>query len=298
MCVVHCGGFARQNPGSFLDPKRGSLLRHCFCVLRCPSHSMPPTQKNKTVRARQLSIRVSSGEEEAYLLEKMVAKRSCCSCCRCRRLLFLYLCLVVGSASAALAVGSKKSTRGWNIKRAPQHHAHVGVPSLWRTNALLHASSNEPSLDDDSEETLLQLRLSVREAVDGDAALAEVQRYAQSFPFAVILPVQPMQYLPTHDGGVDVLFLRKRTQQKGTVDGGMRFYIRVPAENDITVLVKRNSNGQVVSKMFSEKLIIQAFVKGLSGEEQERIGTGPTDYVTVESVFHKWLDSEVTNDKS
>lgn len=154
---------------------------------------------------------------------------------------------------------------------------------------------------DNSEETLLRLRLAVQDGVSPQDALASVQSYTQSFPFAVILPVQPMQYLPTHDGGVDVLFLRKKTQQKGSVDGGMRFYITSDKDDDdddddaIEVLVKRNSNGQVVSKMFSEKLIVQAIVKAFGGEKDERIKPAPLDAVSVESVFHKWLDNQVAD---
>lgn len=144
----------------------------------------------------------------------------------------------------------------------------------------------------------MRLRLSLREGVDIQDALAQVQSYIQSFPFAVILPVQPMQYLPTHDDGVDVLFLRKKTQQKGSVDGGMRFFITPDDDNAaVQVLVKRNSQGQVVSKMFSEKLIIQALVKAFAGEEDERIPVAPTDLVLVESIFHKWLDNQVTTDE-
>lgn len=153
---------------------------------------------------------------------------------------------------------------------------------------------------DDSEETLLRLRLSVKDGVDTADALAAVQLYTQSFPFAVILPVQPMQYLPTLHGGVDVLFLRKKTQQKGSVDGGMKFFISAAKDDDenaIDVVVKRNSQGQVVSKMFSEKLIIQSYMKAFAGDEDERIPAAPTDVVSVESVFHKWLDKQVTTDE-
>lgn len=150
---------------------------------------------------------------------------------------------------------------------------------------------------DDSEETLMRLSLTVREGVSMDDALQKVQAYIQSFPFAVILPVQPMQYLPTLHGGVDVLFLRKKTQEKGSVDGGMRIHITSPAKGGIEILVKRNSKGQVVSKMFSEKLIVQAMVKAFSGEADERISPAPIDVVQVESVFHKWLDTNELAEK-
>ena len=141
------------------------------------------------------------------------------------------------------------------------------------------------------EETLLKLHLDVLDDVDPVMALAMVQKYTQSFPFSAILPVQPLQYLPTHDGGVDVLFLRKKTQDKGSVDGGMRFFVGPPVdgEDGIEVQVKRNSQGQTVSKMFTEKLVVQAYCEGIAGKDEARTGRAPTDFVSVLSVFHKWL---------
>lgn len=141
--------------------------------------------------------------------------------------------------------------------------------------------------EDGDEETLLRLRLSLKPNISMDEALNKVQAYTQSFPFAAILPVQPLQYLPTHDGGVDVLFLRKKTAEKGSVDGGVRFF--VSGNDGINVLVKRNSQGQVIPKTFSEKQIVQAYVKGISGEDKDRSGLAPTEVVNIESVFHKWL---------
>lgn len=149
----------------------------------------------------------------------------------------------------------------------------------------------ETAQDMTDEETLLKLHLTVLDEVDPDMALAVVQRYTQSFPFSAILPVQPLQYLPTHDGGVDVLFLRKKTQDKGSVDGGMRFFVRPPVDGDdgIEVQVKRNSKGQSVSKMFTEKLVVQAYCEGIAGKDEARTGKAPTDFVSVLSVFHKWM---------
>lgn len=143
------------------------------------------------------------------------------------------------------------------------------------------------------EETLLKMHLTVRDDVDPDVALAKVRQYTQSFPFAAILPVQPLQYLPTHEGGVDVLFLRKKTQDKGSVDGGMRFFVELTSEDGATpgieVQVKRNSKGQTVSKMFTEKIVVQAYCNGIVGKDEARTGKAPTDLVSVLSVFHKWM---------
>ena len=149
----------------------------------------------------------------------------------------------------------------------------------------------ETAQDMTDEETLLKLHLTVVDNVDPGMAMAVVQKYTQSFPFSAILPVQPLQYLPTHDGGVDILFLRKKTQDKGSVDGGMRFFVRPPVdgEDGIEVQVKRNSKGQSVSKMFTEKLVVQAYCDGIAGKDEARTGRAPTDFVSVLSVFHKWM---------
>ena len=149
----------------------------------------------------------------------------------------------------------------------------------------------EAALDMADEETLLQLHLTLaNQNVDPDLALAKVQQYTQSFPFSAILPVQPLSYLPTHEGGVDVLFLRKKTDEKGSVDGGMRFFVTSSQENGgVEVQVKRNSKGQSVGKVFTEKLVVQAYCDGISGNDETRTGSAPLEFVSVSSVFHKWM---------
>jgi hypothetical protein len=145
------------------------------------------------------------------------------------------------------------------------------------------------------EETLLQIHCSTTNR-EVDSVLPEIQKYIQSFPFAAVLPVQPLQYLPTEDGGVEVLFLRKKTKEKGAIDGGMRFFvIRIP-DKELEIVVKRNSEGQTIGKMFSEKLVVQAFVNSFMGKDVQE-GKQPLsnreaptkDLVQVQSVFHKWL---------
>ncbi len=74
------------------------------------------------------------------------------------------------------------------------------------------SSSDSPSDDgslsdfDDvsKDETLLRINFSFDED-EGGSALAAVQRYTRSFPFAAILPVQPLTYLP----GKDRAFFRR-----------------------------------------------------------------------------------------
>ncbi len=77
------------------------------------------------------------------------------------------------------------------------------------------------------------------------------------------------------------------------MDGGIRFIVRPDESEDrggvIEILAKRNSQGQTVAKLFSERLVVQAYVKGVSGEEGKLYGTPPSDVVAVSSVFHKWM---------
>jgi hypothetical protein len=149
-------------------------------------------------------------------------------------------------------------------------------------------SDDEEETDYENEEILLRVHLSVLPDVEYESALAKVQKYTRSFPFSVVLPVQPLQYLPMKDGGVDVRFLRKKNKEKGSVDGGIRFFI-AKERDGIEIVAKRNSQGQSVPKMFSEKLVVQSFVKGISGEEADKTGVAPTYFVAVESFFHKWM---------
>lgn len=140
----------------------------------------------------------------------------------------------------------------------------------------------------DNEETLLKLHFSINDLVDKGTAFQRLSKYCQSFPFAAVLPVQPLQYLPTPDGGVEVLFLRKKTKEKGSIDGGIRFFLS-DDEDGIELVAKRNSRGQSISKMFSEKLVVQSFLKRVTGEELEKTTPAPTDVVTLSSVFHLWM---------
>jgi hypothetical protein len=137
----------------------------------------------------------------------------------------------------------------------------------------------------EEEETLMSIHLSV-EGNLGDVK-ESISKYIQSFPFSAILPVQPLQYMPASDGGVEVNFLRKKTEEKGSLDGGMRFFLKEERDG-YDIVCKRNSFGQTISKMFSEKLVIIAFIKSLTGQDTEKAGP-PPESVSVESIFHKWL---------
>ena len=175
----------------------------------------------------------------------------------------------------------------------PKLSFHRSSLSKWNDRQppiALHESSFpwETPLVEGDEETLLRINLAVIKS--SDDALTRVQKYTQGFPFAAVLPVQPLQYLPTSEGGVEVLFLRKKTQEKGSVDGGMRFYVRPGKdESHIEVVVKRNSTGQTISKLFTEKLVVLAYCSGIKGDEDARFGKSLSDVVAIDSIFHRWM---------
>jgi hypothetical protein len=71
--------------------------------------------------------------------------------------------------------------------------------------------SEQQGHDYEAEETLLKVHLALQPGVSLVDAKTAVSKYCQAFPFAAVLPVQPLQYLPvTEDGGVDVYVLCRR----------------------------------------------------------------------------------------
>jgi hypothetical protein len=160
----------------------------------------------------------------------------------------------------------------------------------------------------DQEESLLVMNLSPLPDVSCEDSMSRISQYIRSFPFAAVLPVQPLQALPTDDGGIELRFLRKKTHIKSGVDGGVRFFVTVRDDGThdcIEVLVKRNSEGQSIPKIFAEKLIVQSFAKGMAigsdcgnddGKEPSsikvpttRIESPTKDMAKIQSVFHKWM---------
>lgn len=159
------------------------------------------------------------------------------------------------------------------------------------TFALFQSTDDASEPDFANEETLLKIHLKVPPSVEPRSALEAVSRYSQSFPFAAVLPVQPLMYVPAGDG-VDVKFMRKKTDIKSGIDGGIRFFVRQLDKDGyaLEVSAKRNSVGQSISKMVAERLVITSYVAGLTGKEPERFGhEAPIDLVQIESMYHKWM---------
>ena len=98
-----------------------------------------------------------------------------------------------------------------------------------------------------------------------------------------------------------VTFLRKKTDDKDSKDGGMIFHCELASDDEvdehdlggdnrggIKLVAKRISKGQTLSKVFSEKLIIMAFVKGLSEAKGRDILMGGGD-IQITSALHLWM---------
>mmetsp|Transcript_22477 Transcript_22477/g.45143 ORF Transcript_22477/g.45143 Transcript_22477/m.45143 type:complete len:159 (+) Transcript_22477:370-846(+) len=152
-----------------------------------------------------------------------------------------------------------------------------------------------------------RINFSFSEESSGDRALEAIREYTKSFPFAAILPVQPLTYLPVQttsgEPAVKVTFLRKKTAEKGSEDGGILWLSSlgdVRSEgmdviyNESTSMggvvhltAKRISKGQTISKIFSEKQIVLAFVKGLSEGRGKDILMQAG--IEVRSIFHLWM---------
>lgn len=148
------------------------------------------------------------------------------------------------------------------------------------------------AFDDEVDEVLLRVNFSYDGSSNAEA-LDAVRQYTKSFPFAAVLPVQPLTYLPVQlrDGelALKVTFLRKKTEEKDSRDGGMLFqcFIDDNESKKIRLIANRIKKGQTVTKVFSEKQIVVAFIKGLDEARGKAILEGAN--VRVASIFHEWM---------
>jgi hypothetical protein len=227
----------------------------------------------------------------------------------------------------------------------PQHYHIATATAACRPDTYLLGSSSSSSPSDDDETTepntnndsqvkddlLMCINFHVREKLfdaDADARLilvSRLQKYVQGFPYAAVLPVQPLHYVPS-EHGVTVKFLRKKTKEKDGQDGGIQIDVLVTAakeqqpqqsskeddddeddddfedddttsSNDtaasattIEVMVKRVSKGQTVSKIFSEKLIVMQLLEGIKMTfANNEDGENDQPQLDMASVYHKWM---------
>lgn len=208
----------------------------------------------------------------------------------------------------ALLLATVANAAAFNLNKSSLlSRLSITQPTRSRTR-LFSSDESVDALD----ETLLRINFSVVQGAGmfesyANNALESVRSYTKSFPFAAVLPVQPLTYLPIDlpDGtpALKVTFLRKKTAEKGSQDGGIMFTSRLVSEEDysdseglenyslrIELQAKRIKEGQTIPKVFSEKQICLAFIKGLSeGKGQEILAEGGG--VVVDSVFHIWMDA-------
>ena len=214
------------------------------------------------------------------------------------------LCVSVHSATAFLSSAFQQQHHlGFVTHERPAAFVKGQVASFSSLNSSGSGSGDEELATDEPEEVLLRMNLSINAGIDPDAAIDALKDYGRGFPFAAVLPVQPLTYLPSPKG-VKVTFLRKKTEEKGSQDGGMDFSIEftdtaAPDDDDeigvgtlagrrIRLLATRISEGQTVSKMFSEKMVITEFVKSINSATESPSALG--NMVSVESYFHKWME--------
>ena len=179
------------------------------------------------------------------------------------------------------------------------------MPNLWysstadtslrrrdATRQCMISNASASSQDTGHAEMLMKISFSMNDGISESESIDLLRSYIASFPFSAVLPVQPLTYLPRVDGnGVDVSFLRKKTPEKGSIDGGIEFLIS-SKDGRINLVAMRNAEGQTVSKVFTEGLIIKSFVSGIYGDEDGRTGIGRDELLSklsVETVLHKWM---------
>ncbi len=219
-------------------------------------------------------------------------------------------CLIGARQVSSFGIPASLETRRTTPTATFQESKLSSLRISSQCSALFSKPSDEENKDDeekawDEEESLLVMNVSPLPDVSFDDSFSRISQYIRSFPFAAILPVQPLQQLPTDDGGLELRFLRKKTHIKPGVDGGIRFFVHQHDDEKIEILVKRNSDGQSIPKMFAEKLVVQSFAKGMAlGSDYEndnkdasdsikvpvtRIESPTKDMVQIQSIFHKWI---------
>jgi hypothetical protein len=143
-------------------------------------------------------------------------------------------------------------------------------------------------------ELLMKMVFSMKHDISPQDCLEELNQYLASFPFSAVLPVQPLTYRPRQNGnGLDLHFLRKKTKEKGSIDGGMLFLTSVSDDESFLILTCiRDAEGQTVSKVFTEGLVTKSLVSSILGEEDGPQGIRRDqllEKISVESYNHKWM---------
>mmetsp|Transcript_1556 Transcript_1556/g.2352 ORF Transcript_1556/g.2352 Transcript_1556/m.2352 type:complete len:210 (-) Transcript_1556:90-719(-) len=202
-------------------------------------------------------------------------------------ILFVITFVVVGAFSPVDCFSSGRPP--------PVQHTSSKYNDRLRLGAVLLSEINHQS----ENETLMKIYFSLSGEDVGDELIATnlLLSYVASFPFSAVLPVQPLTYVPRKDGrGVDVSFLRKKTTEKSSIDGGIEFLIMANEDSgnpgDIILEAVRNSEGQSISKVFTEGLVVKSFINGLYGEKEGKSGLNREELLSrlhIDKVVHKWM---------
>ena len=106
-----------------------------------------------------------------------------------------------------------------------------------------------------------------------------MQDWLMKRPFAAVLPMQPMlvqPLAPQPPAGIQLSFRRKPTSEKGGIDGGIRCTLSPVDEDEAggdgstgVLLVTRVSEGQSISKLFSERALIKRLIADLQTLPEE-----------------------------
>ena len=103
---------------------------------------------------------------------------------------------------------------------------------------------------------------------------ARMETWLMQRPFAAALPIQPMLVKPLHPqppAGIQITFRRKPSSEKGGTDGGLRCTVACSevdgdesSDESGVLLVTRISEGQTISKAFSERALIKRLLTDLA----------------------------------
>ena len=118
--------------------------------------------------------------------------------------------------------------------------------------------------EEEEEETLLSaVLLTNRNTAPAKASLVS---WLSGFPYAACLPVQPLSCAYCPDG-VDIVFRRKKTEDKSGKDGGIQIRVREDAANGRLLLTaRRDSEGQFLRTQIAENKLLQDLREALAHE--------------------------------
>ena len=119
-------------------------------------------------------------------------------------------------------------------------------------------AAQHPQLSTENLPSDVLLKVSIA-ALDEDA----MEEWLLRRGWSSVLPMQPMlleQIKPSPPRGMQLTFRRKPTDAKGGADGGLRFAL---SRDEGILLVTRVSEGQSISKSFSERILVRKMVREL-----------------------------------